>query len=100
VGDVGRDDAAGATGATGAGADGEDGAGAGVTTGAAVVDVGTGDDDTSAGATVAFFVRDFAVFFASGASVLSPSASVLAADFFAFLGFSAAGSRFKPFSSA
>jgi len=37
-------------------------------------------------------------FFASGASV--PSASLFAAGFLAFFGFSAAGSRFKPFSSA
>jgi len=44
-----------------------------------------------------FFARDFAgAFFGVG----SPSASPSAAAFFVFLGFSGAGSRFKPFSSA
>ena len=99
---VGCDDAGceAAAGATGAAVDGADGAGvdvgAGVATGAAVV-VTAGAVDSSTGA-VAFLARGLDAFFASGASV--PSASLFAAGFLAFFGFSAAGSRFKPFSSA
>jgi len=84
----------------GAAGDGADGAGvdvgAGVATGAAVV-VTAGPVDSSTGA-VAVLARGLDAFLTSGASV--PSASLFAAGFLAFFGFSAAGSRLKPFSSA
>jgi len=92
--DAGCEAAAGATGAAGDGADGADGAGVDVGAGVAT---GAGDVASAAGA-VAVLARGLDAFFASGASV--PSASLFAAGFLAFFGFSAAGSRFKPFSSA